>query len=84
MPYKGPDRFPAGRLNDPASPTYGLSATLQTAGFRLGRLQTGTPARLYASSIDFSRMDRQDGDQRPKPFSFLHGWRDLPFLVRLR
>ena len=64
-------RFPAGRIGDDAS--IGLSASLQRAGFRLGRLQTGTPARLDGDTIDFSRMERQDGDAVPSPFSFLHG-----------
>jgi hypothetical protein len=65
----GLNRYPAGRLNE--NPSYGLSASLRNAGFRLGRLQTGTPARLDASSIDFSRMARQDGDTIPRAFGFM-------------
>ncbi|KAF7317924.1 Mitochondrial translation optimization protein [Mycena kentingensis (nom. inval.)] len=64
-------RFPAGRLNSPPSPG-GLSNTLASAGFKLGRLQTGTPARLDRSTIDFTGMQRQDGDVEPSPFSFMN------------
>ncbi|KAF8804049.1 glucose-inhibited division protein A subfamily [Phlegmacium glaucopus] len=66
----GMKRFPAGRLGD--KPTIGLSATLKTAGFKPGRLQTGTPARLDGNTINFSGMQRQDGDSTPVPFSFLN------------
>jgi tRNA uridine 5-carboxymethylaminomethyl modification enzyme len=63
-------RFPAGRLND--APSLGLSASLTSAGFKLGRLQTGTPARLDGSTIDFSGMTQQVGDEAPLPFSYLN------------
>lgn len=63
-------RFPAGRLNE--APAIGLSASLRAAGFQLGRLQTGTPARLEKSTIDFSRLAKQEGDNSPRPFSFLN------------
>src|SRR5258708_1962552 len=63
-------RFPAGRIGE--APSVGLSASLNSAGFKLGRLQTGTPARLDGKTIDFSNMLRQDGDSVPSPFSFLH------------
>lgn len=66
----GMRRIPAGRIGE--APSTGLSASLNAAGFKLGRLQTGTPARLDKHSIDFSRMERQDGDERPHPFSFVH------------
>ncbi|KAJ3570706.1 hypothetical protein NP233_g4230 [Leucocoprinus birnbaumii] len=66
----GMKRFPAGRLGD--APSTGLSASLNAAGFKLGRLQTGTPARLDGKTIDFSNMARQDGDVVPAPFSFLN------------
>jgi tRNA uridine 5-carboxymethylaminomethyl modification enzyme len=66
----GMRRIPAGRIGE--APSTGLSASLNAAGFKLGRLQTGTPARLDKHSIDFSRMERQDGDERPQPFSFVH------------
>ncbi|KAG1748096.1 mitochondrial translation optimization protein [Suillus lakei] len=66
----GMRRIPAGRIGE--APSTGLSTSLNAAGFKLGRLQTGTPARLDKHSIDFSRMERQDGDERPQPFSFVH------------
>ncbi|KAJ6632461.1 glucose inhibited division protein A-domain-containing protein [Mycena sp. CBHHK59/15] len=66
----GLKRFPAGRLND--APSIGLSASLNSAGFRLGRLQTGTPARLDGKTINFAGMERQDGDVSPLPFSYMN------------
>ncbi|PVU97291.1 hypothetical protein BB561_000632 [Smittium simulii] len=62
--------YPAGRIGEDAS--IGLSNSLKTAKFRLGRLKTGTPPRLRASSIDYSVMEPQDGDTDPTPFSFLN------------
>jgi tRNA uridine 5-carboxymethylaminomethyl modification enzyme len=59
---------PGGRMGDTAS---GLSASLLKLGFELKRLKTGTPPRLLKKSIDFSKLDRQDGDLPPKPFSYL-------------
>ncbi|KAF8829832.1 hypothetical protein HHX47_DHR2000088 [Lentinula edodes] len=66
----GLQRFPAGRINE--APSFGLSASLNAAGFKLRRLQTGTPARLDGKTINFANMDRQDGDASPSPFSFLN------------
>jgi tRNA uridine 5-carboxymethylaminomethyl modification enzyme len=59
---------PGGRMGDSAS---GLSASLLKLGFELKRLKTGTPPRLLKKSIDFSRMDLQEGDHPPKPFSYM-------------
>ncbi|HUB65970.1 MAG TPA: tRNA uridine-5-carboxymethylaminomethyl(34) synthesis enzyme MnmG [Candidatus Methylacidiphilales bacterium] len=59
---------PGGRMGDTAS---GLSASLLKLGFELKRLKTGTPPRLLKKSIDFSRMELQQGDQPPQPFSYL-------------
>ncbi|KAF8057579.1 glucose inhibited division protein A-domain-containing protein [Lyophyllum atratum] len=70
----GLKRFPAGRLND--APSIGLSASLNAAGFRLGRLQTGTPARLDGNTINLSGMEKQEGDLVPSPFSYLN--REVP------
>ncbi|TFK97450.1 glucose inhibited division protein A-domain-containing protein [Pterulicium gracile] len=66
----GMKRFPAGRMND--APSVGLSASLASAGFKLGRLQTGTPARLDGSTINFEGMEVQQGDKTPLPFSYLN------------
>jgi tRNA uridine 5-carboxymethylaminomethyl modification enzyme len=56
-----------GRLGEPSAD--GLSASLAALGFELGRLKTGTPARLRRGSIDFDRCVRQPGDAVPVPFS---------------
>jgi tRNA uridine 5-carboxymethylaminomethyl modification enzyme len=56
-----------GRLGERAA--VGLGEALRLKGFRVGRLKTGTPARIKSSSIDFDEMERQDGES-PAPFSF--------------
>lgn len=68
--FSGMKRFPAGRMGD--SPARGLSESLARAGFRLGRLQTGTPARLDARTVNVKDMEVQEGDADPSPFSFLN------------
>jgi len=60
--------YPAGRAGD--FPSMHLSDSLRRLGFRVGRLKTGTTPRLDAKTIDFSRTVRQEGDDRPVPFSF--------------
>ncbi|HEX2720800.1 MAG TPA: tRNA uridine-5-carboxymethylaminomethyl(34) synthesis enzyme MnmG, partial [Candidatus Deferrimicrobium sp.] len=60
--------YPAGRAGDFAS--MHLSDSLRRLGFSVGRLKTGTTPRLDAKTIDFSRTVRQEGDDRPVPFSF--------------
>ncbi|MBU1230839.1 MAG: tRNA uridine-5-carboxymethylaminomethyl(34) synthesis enzyme MnmG [Proteobacteria bacterium] len=72
----GLTHFPGGRLGDPAST--GLSPCLRGLGFELGRLKTGTPPRLLKSSIDFSVMEEQRGDDPPRPFSFMNRAVPLP------
>jgi tRNA uridine 5-carboxymethylaminomethyl modification enzyme len=57
----------AGRAGEFAS--YALPENLKKWGFNLGRMKTGTPARLKKSTIDFTRFDRQEGDENPRPFS---------------
>ena len=52
-------------------PSTALALRLQAAGFVLGRLKTGTPARLDGRTIDYGALDRQDGDTPPQPFSYL-------------
>jgi tRNA U34 5-carboxymethylaminomethyl modifying enzyme MnmG/GidA len=66
----GMKRFPAGRMGD--APARGLSQSLARAGFKLGRLQTGTPARLDAHTVNLKGMEVQEGDVDPSPFSFLN------------
>lgn len=65
----GEDQRPAGRLGDAASS--GLSGTLASVGFRLGRLKTGTPPRLDGKTIDYAALEIQHGDDAPVPFSYL-------------
>ena len=65
----GDIKIPAGRINEQA--TMGLSATMARAGFRVGRLKTGTPPRLDGRTIDWSSLDRQAADEDPVPFSLL-------------
>jgi len=60
--------YPGGRAGD--LPSVGLSERLMDYGFDVGRLKTGTPARLDGRTIDFSRLEPQYGDERPIPFSF--------------
>ncbi len=60
--------FGGGRAGDKAS--LGLSGCLESLGFEIKRLKTGTPPRLNANSIDFSGLDAQSGDENPTPFSF--------------
>lgn len=66
----GLDCHPAGRMGEDA--TFGLSKSLRQAGFKLGRLKTGTPPRLDKKSIDFAILEQQLGDPKPNPFSYLH------------
>jgi tRNA uridine 5-carboxymethylaminomethyl modification enzyme len=58
---------PEGRLGEEAA--LGLGTSLRRLGFPAGRLKTGTPARIAGDSIDYSKMERQDGEE-PQPFSF--------------
>jgi tRNA uridine 5-carboxymethylaminomethyl modification enzyme len=60
--------YPAGRAGD--FPAMHLSDSLRRLGFSVGRLKTGTTPRLDAKTIDFSKTTRQEGDERPVPFSF--------------
>ncbi len=67
--HRGEARVPAGR--DGEAPAIALSDTLYGLGLVMGRLKTGTPARLDATSIDWDGLDMQAADPAPVPFSFL-------------
>ncbi len=66
----GDKQTPAGRVGE--QPSYGLSKTLERHNFNLARLKTGTPPRILKSSIDFSNLEAQAGDNPPQPFSYLN------------
>lgn len=65
----GSEKIPAGRVGE--EPSLGLSATFEHLGFKLGRLKTGTPARLDGRTIDWAAVGRQAADAEPVPFSFM-------------
>jgi tRNA uridine 5-carboxymethylaminomethyl modification enzyme len=67
--HRGEETIPAGRAGE--KPVLGLSTRLEALGLRLGRLKTGTPARLDRTSIDFTVLEEQPGDDPPEPFSSL-------------
>jgi len=67
--HVGERQTPAGRVGE--APSLGLSATLERAGFALGRLKTGTPPRLDGTTIDWAALEMQQGDDPPEPFSML-------------
>lgn len=65
----GEKTIPAGRMNEQAAER--LSISMEAAGFRLGRLKTGTPPRLDGRTIDWASLDMQPADDDPTPFSLL-------------
>jgi tRNA uridine 5-carboxymethylaminomethyl modification enzyme len=66
--FIGHDSLEGGRLGE--KPSIGLSESLRKLGFKLGRLKTGTPARLDANTIDFSSLQKEESDYPPPHFSF--------------
>ena len=67
--HLGETRTPAGRVGE--APSIGLADRLYGLGFDMGRLKTGTPARLDGKTIAWNRLEMQPGDEPPVPFSFL-------------
>lgn len=65
----GDEKIPAGRMGE--EPSVGLSDRLEKLGLRLGRLKTGTPARLDSRTINWDCVGRQEADHDPVPFSFM-------------
>ena len=76
MIHLGESKTPAGRVGE--APALGLSDTLERIGFQLGRLKTGTPARLDGRTIDWSVCEEQLGDDPPEPFSYLTDYIRVP------
>ncbi|MFN3537184.1 MAG: FAD-dependent oxidoreductase, partial [Brevundimonas sp.] len=67
--HRGEERIPAGRHGD--QPSIGLSQRLYGLDLTMGRLKTGTPARLDGRTIAWDRLEMQQADETPVPFSFL-------------
>ena len=67
--HLGDKTIPAGRHGD--SPSIGLADSLYKTAFNIGRLKTGTPARLDKNTIDFSKLEKQEADDEHSYFSFL-------------
>ena len=64
----GSQQIPSGRAGE--FPANSLADNLARLGLQMGRMKTGTPARLRRTSIDFSQFNEQKGDENPRPFSF--------------
>jgi tRNA uridine 5-carboxymethylaminomethyl modification enzyme len=76
MIHIGDTRIPAGRVGE--APAIGLSERLYSLGLDMGRLKTGTPARLRKSSIDWESLEMQAADAEPIAFSFLNSKISVP------
>ncbi|MEE9271949.1 MAG: tRNA uridine-5-carboxymethylaminomethyl(34) synthesis enzyme MnmG [Robiginitomaculum sp.] len=76
----GDKRIPAGRQGRSGveAPAIGLSNRLYSAGFKMGRLKTGTPARIAFKSINWDVLDMQAADENPVPFSFMSDRINVP------
>ncbi|MEM7328651.1 MAG: tRNA uridine-5-carboxymethylaminomethyl(34) synthesis enzyme MnmG [Pseudomonadota bacterium] len=74
--HRGAERIPAGRVGE--QPAIGLADRLYGLGLPMGRLKTGTPARLNGKTIDWTRLDMQAADETPIPFSYLTDRIEVP------
>lgn len=74
--HRGEERISAGRFGD--APSVGLAADLYGAGLMMGRLKTGTPARLDGRTIAWGELEMQAADDEPVPFSFLTDKIEVP------
>ncbi|WP_409514412.1 tRNA uridine-5-carboxymethylaminomethyl(34) synthesis enzyme MnmG [Brevundimonas sp.] len=74
--HRGDLRIPAGRHGE--APSTGLAADLHAADLMMGRLKTGTPARLDGRTIAWDRLEMQQADDQPVPFSFLTDKIEVP------
>ncbi len=70
MLHFGEQRIPGGRAGE--APAERISDSLRALGIELRRFKTGTPPRINARSVDFSRLEEHRGDEEPQPFSFLN------------
>jgi len=66
----GEKQFGGGRIGEKAS--HGITEQLVSLGFRSGRMKTGTPPRIDGRSLDYTKMEVQEGDVNPQRFSFIH------------
>lgn len=76
MIHRGAERIPAGRLGE--KPATHLSDRLYSLNLPMGRLKTGTPARLDGRTIDWDRLETQPADPHPVPFSYMSDAIDVP------
>ncbi len=79
--HMGAERIPAGRATGKEGwekPSTGLSKRLYSGGFTMGRLKTGTPARLDGRTIDWDLLEMQPADEQPVPFSFMTDTVEVP------
>lgn len=67
--HRGLEKIPAGRVGE--KPSIGLALTLEKYNFPLGRLKTGTPARIDGRTINWSALETQKADDPPIPFSYM-------------
>lgn len=67
--HRGLEQTPAGRVGE--KPAVGLAVTLENLGFPLGRLKTGTPARIDGRTINWDVLETQKPDENPVPFSYM-------------
>lgn len=74
--HRGAERIPAGRVGE--KPAIGLSDRLYALDLPMGRLKTGTPARLNGETIDWDRLEMQSADEAPIPFSYLTDHIEVP------
>lgn len=74
--HLGAEKSPGGRLGEPAANE--LSLSLEQIGLKLGRLKTGTPARLDGATVDLDKLEAQYGDEQATPFSFMTERIDRP------
>ena len=76
--HRGAERIEAGRVGE--APAIGLSDRLYALGLPMGRLKTGTPARLDGTTIAWEKLEQQPADETPIPFSFANSSISVPQL----